>query len=69
MGERILPFDTAAARSHATLAVQARAQGKGFPMPDGYIAAIAASRHFAVATRDVAPYLAAGVTVINPWEA
>jgi toxin FitB len=35
----------------------------------GYIAAIAASRGFIVASRDVAPYAAAGVTVINPWEA
>lgn len=68
-GERILPFDTAAARCHAALAVRARSLGKGFPTPDGYIAAIAACRNFAVATRDVAPYLAGGVTVINPWEA
>ena len=36
--------------------------------PDGYIAAIAASRGFIVASRDTAPYLAAKITVINPWE-
>jgi predicted nucleic acid-binding protein len=30
---RILPFDTAAARRYADLAVKARAAGKGFPTP------------------------------------
>lgn len=37
------------------------------PTPDGYIAAIAVAHGFNVATRDVAPFHAAGVTVINPW--
>lgn len=64
---RILPFDSAAARRHADLAALARSAGRGFPLPDGYIAAIAASRDFIVATRDTSPYRAAGVAVINPW--
>jgi len=42
--------------------------GRGFPTPDGYIAAIAASRDLIVASRDTAPYEAADVSVINPWE-
>ncbi len=67
-GERVLPFDTDAARQYATLAVTARGAGRGFPTPDGYIAAIAASRGFIVASRDVAPFEAAGITVINPWK-
>ena len=66
---RVLPFDTDAARHYAELAVMARTGGRGFPTPDGYIAAIAASRGFIVASRDTAPYEAAHVTVINPWEA
>ena len=65
--DRILPFDIAAARHYADLAVKARAAGKGFPTPDGYIAAIAASRGFTVATRDTSAFDAAGVAVINPW--
>lgn len=65
---RVLPFDTDAARHYAELAVMARTGGRGFPTPDGYIAAIAASRGFIVASRDTAPYEAARVTVINPWE-
>lgn len=66
---RVLPFDTEAARQYAELAVIARAAGRGFPTPDGYIAAIAVSRGFMVASRDTAPFQAAGVAVINPWEA
>ncbi len=67
--DRVLPFDIDAARRYAELAVTARVAGRGFPTPDGYIAAIAASRGFIVASRDTAPYEAAGVTIINPWEA
>ena len=67
-GDRVLAFDTAAARNYAELAVKARAAGKGLPTPDGYIAAIAVTHGFAVATRDVAPFQAAGLKVINPWE-
>lgn len=67
--DRILPFDTLAARRHAELAVAARAAGRGFPMPDGYIAAIATVHGFAVATRDKTAFTAAGLTVLDPWTA
>jgi len=66
---RILPFDTAAARRYADLAVKARKAGKGFPTPDGYIAAIAAAHEFAVASRHTSAFTAAGLTVIDPWKA
>jgi predicted nucleic acid-binding protein len=66
---RILSFDTQAARRYADLAVRARKAGKGFPTPDGYIAAIAAAHGFAVASRDTAAFTAAGLTVIDPWAA
>jgi toxin FitB len=66
--DRVLPFDIDAAHHYAKLAVMAKVGGRGFPTPDGYIAAIAASRGFIVASRDMAPYEAAKVTVINPWE-
>jgi predicted nucleic acid-binding protein len=65
--DRILPFDTRAARRYAELAVSARAAGKGFPTPDGYIAAIAAAHDFAVASRDTSAFTAAGIAVIDPW--
>jgi predicted nucleic acid-binding protein len=67
LGNRILPFDAPAARCHADLAVKARAAGKGFPTPDGYIAAIAAANGFIVASRDTSAFAAAGLEVINPW--
>ncbi|MDC9812636.1 MULTISPECIES: type II toxin-antitoxin system VapC family toxin [Rhizobium] len=66
---RILAFDITAARHYADLAVKARAAGRGFPTPDGYIAAIAASKGFVVATRDTSAFDVAGVEVINPWAA
>jgi predicted nucleic acid-binding protein len=66
--DRVLPFDTDAARRYAELAVMAKTSGRGFSTPDGYIAAIAASRSFMVASRDTAPYAAAHVPVVNPWE-
>ena len=66
---RILSFDTAAARRYADLAVKARTAGKGFPTPDGYIAAIAAAHGFAVASRDTSAFKAAGLVVIDPWVA
>jgi len=66
---RVLSFDTSAARRYADLAVKARSAGRGFPTPDGYIAAIAASHGFAVATRDTSAFDAAGLAVIDPWQA
>lgn len=65
---RILPFDVQAARHYADLAVKARAGGRGFPTPDGYIAAIAAAHGFAVASRDTSAFHAAGLAVIDPWK-
>jgi len=67
-GRRVLPFDNDVARVYADIAARARAAGRGLPIPDGYIAAIASTHGYAVATRDTAPFIAAGVTVINPWE-
>ena len=64
--DRVLPFDTDAARHHTALAVAARNAGRGFPTPDGYIAAIAASRGFIVASRDTSPYEAGGLRVVDP---
>lgn len=66
---RILPFDEAAAITYAALAAGAKAKGRALPTADGYIAAIAATHGFAVATRDTSPFVAAGLGVINPWEA
>lgn len=66
--DRVLPFDTDAACHYADLAVTDKNGGLGFPTPEGHIPAVAASRGFIVASRDTSPYVAAGVTVINPWK-
>lgn len=64
---RILAFDDDAARHFADLAVTARRSGRGFPLPDGYIAAIAVANGFPVVTRDLSAFEGAGVTAIDPW--
>ena len=67
-GSRILSFDVRAARLFAILVARARAAGSAISVAHGQIAAIAASHGYSVATRDTAPFIAAGVPIINPWE-
>jgi predicted nucleic acid-binding protein len=64
---RVVPFDLAAARAYAALMSDARAKGATISILDGQIAAIAAANGFDVATRDEAPFRAAGLKTINPW--
>ena len=66
---RVLPFDLACTPAYAQLIANARKAGRAIAAADGYIAAIAAAHGFAVATRDISPFEAAGTTVINPWQA
>jgi len=64
---RVLPFDTEAARCYASLAVAARRKGRGFPLPDGYIAAIATAHGYCVASRDTSAFATADIKIIDPW--
>lgn len=64
---RVLPFDLAATKMYADLMAHARATGNAISQADGYIAAIAATHGLAVASRDTAPFEAAGIDVMNPW--
>jgi predicted nucleic acid-binding protein len=66
---RMLAFDARAARLFAVLVGRARGTGHAIGVADGQIAAIAAVHGFSVATRDTAPFVAAGVPVIDPWNA
>ena len=66
--DRILPFDLDTTRAYAELMAAAKAAGKAISLADGYIAATALHRGLAIATRDVAPFKAAGVKVVNPWQ-
>jgi predicted nucleic acid-binding protein len=65
---RFLPFDRVAATAYAPLVSRARAKGLSISVADAQIAAIASVHGFTVATRDTAPFVAAGVPVTNPWE-
>lgn len=65
---RVLSFDMAATAAYAELMIKARAAGLSIGVADGYIAAIASANNMIVATRDVSPFEAAGLRVINPWE-
>lgn len=64
---RVLPFDLPCTQPYAALMAKARAKGRGISTADGYMAAIALANGFTIATRDTAPFKAAGATVINPW--
>jgi len=66
-GARILAFDANAARAYATISQHAARGGFAIGMADAQIAAIASVHDFTVATRDVAPFVAAGLRVIDPW--
>jgi toxin FitB len=65
--DRFLAFGREAAETYAILASRSRSKGQPISVPDCQIAAIAAVHGFTVATRDTAPFLAAGVAVVNPW--
>ena len=66
---RTLTFDLGAAMLFGRIIGEARRNGLAIGFQDGLIAAIASWRKCAVATRDVAPFEAAQLDVINPWEA
>lgn len=64
---RVLDFDSDVALTYAVLMARARRQGVAVSVADGQIAATARHHGFAVATGDVQPFEAVGLTVINPW--
>ncbi len=64
---RVLPFDSAAARAYAEVAAARRAAGRPISQSDGQIAAIARARGMAVATRNVGDFENIGVGPVDPW--
>ena len=66
---RVLSFDMACTKAYAELLAKCRAAGLAVETADAFIAAVALANGFAVATRDTRPFEAAGVNVINPWQA
>ncbi len=68
-GDRVLPFDRAAAREYADIVASRRAVGHRVAPADCQIAAIARSRGMEVATRNVRDFDGIGVGIVNPWTA
>lgn len=66
---RILPFDSDAALSYATIAAARRAAGRPIAQADCQIAAIAHARGATVATRNTPDFEGCEIDLINPWTA
>jgi len=67
--DRVLPFDSDAARAYADIAAMHRSAGRPVAPADCQIAAIARSRGMAVATRNVRDFDDVDIEVVNPWTA
>jgi len=66
--DRILAFDSAAARPYASIAAERRRTGRPISQFDAQIAAIAHSARATIATRNVDDFEGCGVKVVNPWQ-
>lgn len=64
---RVLPFDLPAARKWGVITERLRRIGMNGMQQDMMIAAIALATGKSIATRDVRPFVATGLKVINPW--
>ena len=67
--DRVLPFDSGAARAYAEIAASRRAAGRPVAEVDCQIAAIANSRGMALATRNVRDFENTGINILDPWAA
>jgi toxin FitB len=64
----VLPFGMAEAHAFARIGAERRRLGKPILELDAQIAAIAFTRGYGVATRNVRDFEECGVKIINPWE-
>jgi hypothetical protein len=64
---RVLPFDAAAATTYAPVVAARRRAGRPISQFDAQIAAIAATRRAALATRNTADFEGCGIVLHNPW--
>ena len=65
--DRILPFDSAAAKAYAEIAADRRRAGWPIGEADCQIAAISRCRGAALVTRNVRDFEGAGLDVVDPW--
>jgi toxin FitB len=67
LGGRVLPFDSAAARSFSKIATSRRAMGNPIGQADAQIAAIVQANHATLATRNISDFESCGIHLIDPW--
>lgn len=67
LADRVLTFDSAAARAFANIAARRRSGGKPISYADAQIAAIAQVRGARLATRNMADFADCGIEVSDPW--
>ena len=65
--ERILPFDSAAARAYAEIGAGRRRAGRPIGEADCQIAAISRSRGAVLVTRNLRDFQGTGVETVDPW--
>ena len=65
---RVLPFDSGAARAYAGIAAARRRRGRPIAQADCQIAAIARARGMAVATRNIRDFEDTGIEIFDPWD-
>lgn len=65
--DRVLPFDSGAAREYADIAASRRTAGRPVAPADCQIAAIARCRDLTIATRNVRDFADMKIKLIDPW--
>ena len=65
---RILPFDSAAAREYAEILGKRTRAGRPISVADAQIAAIARARGATLATRNTEDFTGCGIELENPWK-
>ena len=66
--ERILPFDSIAAKYYGVIAAKRRSAGRPTSKSCCQIAAIAKSRDLTLVTRNTRDFTDIGIQLVNPWD-
>jgi toxin FitB len=67
IGQRVAPFDGAAAQQAGDLMASRHKKGRPGDLRDSMIAGIVLAHHAALATRNITHFADLSVPVINPW--
>lgn len=67
LGQRVIPFDAAAAQQAGNLMASRHKKGRPIELRDTMIAGIVLAQHATLATRNTAHFEDIAVWVVNPW--